>query len=87
MLALDPEIVAVGGGITSAGAAFMEPLERHVREKAIVRMPDIRMSNLGDRSVTIGAVRLALDTVDSRLAYAVTNASAFPTPVPGLIAS
>ena len=87
VLALDPEIVAVGGGITSAGAAFMEPLERHVREKAIVRMPDIRMSNLGDRSVTIGAVRLALDTVDSRLAFAVTNASAFPTPVPGLIAS
>lgn len=30
-------------------------------------MPELRASTLGDESVALGAVRLALDEVDSRL--------------------
>ncbi|WP_345763083.1 ROK family protein [Diaminobutyricibacter sp. McL0608] len=79
VLALDPEVVVIGGGVSAAGASFLEPLERHVRKRTITH-PEIRLSTLADRSVVLGAVRLALDVVQGRLAAAVTEGSAFPAP-------
>ena len=84
VLALDPEVVVVGGGVSAAGKIFLEPLERHVWERTITR-PEIRLSTLADRSVTLGAVRLALDVVQGRLAAAVTGGSAFPAPSAELV--
>jgi hypothetical protein len=37
------------------------------RTKHCLRLPDLRASTLGDESVAMGAVRLALDEIDSRL--------------------
>lgn len=86
VLALDPEMVVIGGGVSAAGASFLEPLQRHVQERTITH-PEIRLSALADRSVALGAVRLGLDVVQGRLSDAVTHASAFPPPSAELLTS
>jgi glucokinase len=63
---LDPELVVLGGGLANAGPALLEPVERAVREHAPVP-PRVALSMLGDESVALGAVRLALNAADARL--------------------
>lgn len=63
---LNPETVIVGGGLSRAGGALLEPLERHLR--ALVPIPPrVVLSELGDRSVALGGVRLAVQQVEERL--------------------
>lgn len=66
---LDPATVIVGGGLSRAGDALVEPLERGVRELAPVA-PRLVLSALGDESVALGAVRLAVEHVEKRLLFA-----------------
>lgn len=63
VLTIDPELVVVGGGYAPAGDVLLEPLQRHLAELCLFT-PRIEASNLGDQSVALGAVRLALDHVD-----------------------
>ena len=63
---LNPELVILGGGVSNAGAALLEPVERVVRERVPVP-PRLVLSELGDESVALGAVRLAMDRADERL--------------------
>lgn len=63
---LNPATVIVGGGLSRAGPALLEPLERRVVERVPVP-PPIVLSSLGEESVALGAVRLALQRVDERL--------------------
>ena len=63
---LNPATVIVGGGLSRAGNALIEPLERHVVERVPVP-PRLVLSTLGEESVVLGAVRLALQRADERL--------------------
>ncbi|MFF5563042.1 ROK family protein [Streptomyces sp. NPDC012623] len=66
VLALDPQVVVYGGGFSRSADVILGPLRRELA-KHCLRLPDLRTSTLGDESVALGAVRLALDEVDSRL--------------------
>jgi predicted NBD/HSP70 family sugar kinase len=66
VLTLDPQMVVVGGGYSRSADILLELLDRELR-RLVLRMPEIRASTLGDESVALGALRLALDDVDVRL--------------------
>lgn len=66
VLALNPRHLVVGGGIATAGETLLNALDGHMRPHCL-RMPELRTSTLGTDSVTLGAVRLGLDRVESRL--------------------
>ncbi|NUR28483.1 MAG: ROK family protein [Catenulispora sp.] len=79
-LALDPELVVIGGGNVRAGDTLLKPLRRYIDEYTHKRFPTIGVSSLGGLSVSLGAIRLALDTLDELLEAAVNTAAAFPPP-------
>ena len=66
VVVLNPSTVIVGGGLSRAGADLLEPLDRHVSE-LVPLPPRLVLSSFGDESVALGAVRLALQSVDERL--------------------
>jgi predicted NBD/HSP70 family sugar kinase len=63
---LDPELVILGGGVANAGEALRGPVGRAVRALA-PSAPDVLLSALGDESVALGAVRLAMNRADERI--------------------
>lgn len=66
VLALDPQMVVVGGGFSRSADVLIEPLKREL-DRWCIRTPEVRMSALGDEAVVLGAVRLALDDVAHRV--------------------
>lgn len=66
VLTVDPELVVVGGGYAPAGDVLLDPLRSHLEELCLC-VPRVEASELGDRSVALGAVRLALDHVEQQL--------------------
>ncbi|SDH03436.1 ROK family transcriptional regulator [Nonomuraea jiangxiensis] len=66
VLALDPQMVVVGGGFSRSADVLIEPLRREL-DRWCIRTPEVRMSALGDEAVVLGSVRLALDDVESRV--------------------
>ena len=85
VLALDPQLVVVGGGVSRAGDLLREPLRRHIERMCIIRMPEFVFSELGDESVSLGAVRLGLDLVEERVAAIAFDELCFPSPHPDLL--
>jgi len=74
VLAIDPELVVVGGwaaGLDGVLEPLREQLERH-----ILLPPKVALSALGQEAVATGALRLALDHVEEQL-FAVARTS-FP---------
>ncbi|MBW1603313.1 ROK family protein [Streptomyces sp. JJ66] len=65
VLALDPELVVVGGW-TAGLYGVLDPLRREL-ERYCLRPPRIELSGLGEKAVATGALRLALDHVEERL--------------------
>ncbi|MFC5748544.1 ROK family transcriptional regulator [Actinomadura rugatobispora] len=65
-LAIDPEMIVVGGAMTRAGDRLIDELRRRVRPLCL-SAPRIEASRLGDEAVGLGAVRLALDRIDDNL--------------------
>ncbi|MBE1537747.1 ROK family transcriptional regulator [Actinomadura algeriensis] len=65
-LALDPEMIVVGGPLVRPGGPLVAELAAAVRPLCLgpVRIEE---SPLGDESVSLGAVRLALDRIDEDL--------------------
>jgi glucokinase len=62
---LAPEAIVIGGGLSQAGAAFFEPLER--RLDAILtfhRRPKLLRASIGENAGVIGAALRARDLVD-----------------------
>lgn len=78
VLALDPELVVLGGGVSKAGDLLMEPLRRHVERLSVVRTPRLEASTLGDLSVALGAVKVAVDHLWARLADRMEADTALP---------
>lgn len=66
VLALDPELVVVGGGFSRSADLIVDPLRREL-DRWCIRTPEVRASAFGDEGVALGAVRLALDHVDQVL--------------------
>ncbi|MDI5971106.1 ROK family transcriptional regulator [Streptomyces sp. SL13] len=62
VLTLDPQLVLLAGRFAEAGEVAVEPFRRQL-ERRCLRIPEIRLSTLGDRAVALGAARLALDHV------------------------
>ncbi|WP_327090190.1 ROK family protein [Nonomuraea sp. NBC_01738] len=68
VLAVDPEVVVVGGGNVRAGDTFLTPLTRHVQRLCTVRpAPPIVPSTLKERGSITGAAGLAANSVLERL--------------------
>jgi predicted NBD/HSP70 family sugar kinase len=66
VLTLDPELVIIGGGFSRSADVMVEPLRREL-DRWCLRTPEIRVSAFADEGVALGAVRLALDEVESTL--------------------
>ncbi|MBB2748329.1 UNVERIFIED_ORG: putative NBD/HSP70 family sugar kinase [Microbispora rosea subsp. rosea] len=66
VLALDPQMVVVGGGFSRSADVLIDPLRREL-DRWCIRTPEVRMSALGEEGVVLGAVRLALDDVEDRV--------------------
>ncbi|RBM17510.1 ROK family transcriptional regulator [Streptomyces sp. PT12] len=72
VLALDPELVVIGGWAVGLDEV-VEPVRREL-ERYCLRAPRVVASALGDTAVATGALRLALDQVEREL-YAVGGVS------------
>ena len=79
-LAVDPRMVVIGGGNVRAGETLLKPLRRYIDEYTYSRIPTVSVSSLGNQSVSLGAIRLALDAIDEFLQKAVSTAAGFPAP-------
>jgi predicted NBD/HSP70 family sugar kinase len=77
VLALDPQVVVVGGGFSRSADLLVEPLRREL-QRLCLRVPEVRASTLGDESVALGALRLSLDDVDQRLLSTALSAPIAP---------
>ncbi|MBP2374812.1 ROK family protein [Paeniglutamicibacter psychrophenolicus] len=62
---VDPELVVIGGAVAQASEVLLEPLQQELAG-LMPNPPRVAVSPLGDAIVTLGAVRLALDYVESR---------------------
>jgi predicted NBD/HSP70 family sugar kinase len=63
---LNPATLILGGGLSRAGATLLDPLARRLEELVPIP-PRVVLSDLGEESVALGAVRLAIQTVEERL--------------------
>lgn len=63
VLAIDPDLLVVGGGYSRAGEVLLAPFRRHLGELCL-GVPELVTSTFGDESVALGGVRLALDHVE-----------------------
>jgi predicted NBD/HSP70 family sugar kinase len=65
VLALDPELVVVGGWAAGIDGV-LEPLREELARYCL-RPPRVALSMLGEAAVATGALRLALDHVEEEL--------------------
>ncbi|WP_313540283.1 ROK family protein [Leifsonia aquatica] len=75
-LAVDPELVVIGGGISLAGPPFAQQLRERLGVHARLIRPRVEISELGDRAAALGGVRLALDHVETAV-FDLTNLPEF----------
>lgn len=64
VLSVDPELVVLGGGYSKSGATLREPFQRHLDDFCL-SAPQVELSTMGEESVALGAIRCALDHIDS----------------------
>jgi glucokinase len=65
-IVIDPRTVIVGGGLSRGGELLLRPLERELAALMPIA-PQVVLSDLGEEAVALGAVRLAVQTVEDRL--------------------
>lgn len=63
-MAIDPEVVVIGGQLASGGQVLVEPLRRRLAELCH-SPPGVVVSALGEEAVALGSVRVALDWVEA----------------------
>jgi glucokinase len=57
--AFEPDVVVLGGGVTRAGATLLDPVRAIVTSEALVRVPQIEITALGDQVGVVGAGAVA----------------------------
>lgn len=62
----DPAVVVIGGDLARAGDVAIDPVQSALNEVCAMP-PEVRVSQLGDDSITLGAIRSALDDVERRI--------------------
>lgn len=67
ILILDPQRVIIGGGVSRAGDVLLDAVRTHLRRLLLVPV-DLRASTLRENGVVLGAIRMALDAAEDRLA-------------------
>jgi predicted NBD/HSP70 family sugar kinase len=60
VIAMDPELLVLGGGISAAGNAIAEPLRQGMQRETEFA-PEVVCSTLGDEAVALGALFAALE--------------------------
>lgn len=65
VLGLDPDLVVLGGSFSRAGDLLLDPLRGHL-DTMCRNPPEVALSTFGEESVAMGAVRRALDHVESQ---------------------
>jgi predicted NBD/HSP70 family sugar kinase len=65
-LAIDPEVVVLGGGMSRGGAIIAEPFRRELAKLTLLPV-DVVTSTMGADSVALGAAKMALDEVFAAL--------------------
>ncbi|MFD1939203.1 ROK family protein [Nonomuraea mangrovi] len=63
---LDPEMVVIGGSLSTAGDLLVEPIQSYLDEVCLYP-PRVVASELSSESITLGAVRMALNHADTVL--------------------
>jgi predicted NBD/HSP70 family sugar kinase len=66
ILTLDPELLVIGGGFSRSADLVVQPLRSEL-DRWCLRTPEIRISTFGDEGVVLGAVRLALEQVETSM--------------------
>ncbi|MEU0368816.1 ROK family transcriptional regulator [Streptomyces sp. NPDC006283] len=64
ILTVDPELVVLGGGLVHSADVLLPRLRDHL-EPLCLRLPDLSPSPLGDDRVALGAIRRAIDHVET----------------------
>ncbi|MGW8885972.1 ROK family protein [Streptomyces sp. NPDC055749] len=82
VLTVDPELVVVGGGFSHAADLLLPRIEAELTTTC-PHPPQLEASELGDDVVTLGALRLALDTVDRRMTELDSAAPLVPAAIRG----
>ncbi len=66
VLALDPQMVVLGGGFSRSADVLLEPFRREL-DKRCIRTPQVLQSALAEDAVALGAVRHSLDHLDRHI--------------------
>ena len=66
VLTINPDLLVIGGGYSRAGEVLAAPLRARMQELCL-DPPQVALSTLGEESVALGAVRLALDHAEHDL--------------------
>lgn len=82
-LAVDPEKMVLGGGVSQGGETILRPVSSYVDEFAGRPVPLV-LSALGSDAVAIGALKLALDHIAAQLERESGTSPGFPRPDAGL---
>ncbi len=82
VLTIDPELVVLGGGFAHA-ADLLVPRLTAALAATCLHTPQVEASELGDDAVALGALRLALDTVDQRMTSLDSNTPLTPAVIRG----
>jgi predicted NBD/HSP70 family sugar kinase len=80
VLAVDPQLVVLGGGFSRSSDVLLEPLRREL-EKLCLHTPELRTSALGDEGPALGAVRHVLDLVERQVFGAASGPAAPVAPI------
>lgn len=64
VMAIDPELVVLGGYLAQDNQLLLDQVRRHLRDMC-VSPPEVVPSALGEEAVALGAVRMALDCVEA----------------------
>ncbi|GAB3123252.1 ROK family protein [Glaciibacter psychrotolerans] len=79
VLALDPEVLVIGGPNTENADLFLERFTAEIAKRCPI-LPDVRISTLGPDAVLTGSVRLGIEAISRALHEAVETQPAFPAP-------
>jgi predicted NBD/HSP70 family sugar kinase len=79
VLALDPELLVIGGGSSPSADVFLPRFEQTLA--AICPLPpSVAASTLGSEAVAMGGISLAVQHLDAALEHAVRTSPSFPDP-------